>query len=95
MTREACMEIAKSAYISLWGLDWVKENAKYIGTNEGMTDKDGFFRYEIERWIPPTPRYYKNGERALTISSSTEGVQHRTSFRINTRNGNYEIVEHF
>ena len=60
MTRSQAERQAMDKYVDMWGIDWVKEHAKHIGS-ESCNRPDGLYEFRLVNWTEPPDEFYPDG----------------------------------
>ena len=68
MTRSQAVRQAMDKYVDIWGIDWVKEGAKHIGS-ESCNRPDGLYEFRLVNWTEPYVR-----DRICRIDTAPAGV---------------------
>ena len=93
MTRSQAERQAMDKYVDMWGIDWVKEHAKHIGS-ESCNRPDGLYEFRLVNWTEPPDEFYPDGLPVLEIGGDSK-PNHRTVFLFDLKAGTMEITEHF
>ena len=92
MTRSQAERQAMDKYVDMWGIDWVKEHAKHIGS-ESCNRPDGLYEFRLVNWPQPPDEFYPDGlpvlkiggepkpERSFCLISKPEPWRSRSTFK--------------
>ena len=89
MTRSQAVRQAMDKYVDIWGIDWVKERAKHIGS-ESCNRPDGLYEFRLVNWTEPPDEFYPDGLPVLKIGGESK-PNHRTQHTSIHTHGYYSV----